>query len=292
MILNKFSAFLFKGSIRIYLILLVISLQGCVLKPVSRFKNITYNKSNTSKKLSSQQLNVFAPKKLKSLSPVIVFIHGGNWNSGHKEQYNFFGNNWARKNVVTVIIDYPLSPYADYKDMAAASAEAVKWVHDSIKNYGGDPAKIFIAGHSAGGHLATLISLQDKYFDKLNIKNPIQGVISIDAAGHDMFNYLLQNNFKPGHSYLETFTNDTSAWRDASLLYQLHKNMPPIIFYMGGKTYPSIKAGSEKFLVALEKYDRFEYHFLKRKKHIPMITQFIFPWNKRYKEIKAFMERK
>ncbi|HMG84058.1 MAG TPA: alpha/beta hydrolase fold domain-containing protein, partial [Ferruginibacter sp.] len=218
-------------------------------------------------------------------------IHGGNWNSGKKGLYSFLGTRFARKNVVTVIIDYPLSPQANYNQMAMASATAVKWVKDNISKYGGDPNSIFISGHSAGGHLAALISIDNNYFDTLGIKNPIKGTIFIDAAGLDMYGYLKTEGLSSDHTYFTTFTHDPNIWKEASPMYHLHQGMPPILIYQGGKTYTSIAESNDRFLKAIQAYvpDQ-QRHIIKGKHHIPMITQFFNPYNKRYKEMISFMK--
>ncbi len=263
---------------------------GCAFKRVARSKNITYLSADSPHNKVAQKLNVFAPQKRTSLKEVFIFIHGGNWNSGKKSMYSFLGNRMARKDVVTVIIDYPKSPLATYDEMATDAAKAVKWVKENIEQYGGDPGKIFISGHSAGGHLAALITVRNEYFDKMDIASPIKGAILIDAAGLDMYGYLQKENFPEGNTYLQTFTTSPDTWKAASPLYHLHGGMPPFLIYRGGRTYPSIEDSNEKMVAALRAigYDP-GYQILKGKKHVPMITQFLNSGNKRYKEIIAFM---
>lgn len=279
--------------LQITLIILSVSflgLSGCATKPIKKNKNITYLKANPVSKITNQQLNIFTPRASGTLHEVLIFIHGGSWNSGDKSQYSFLGSNFARKGIVTVIIDYPLSPTATYKEMADASAQAVLWVKNNIHAYGGDPNKIFISGHSAGGHLAALISIKEDYFKNLNVKNPVKGVILIDAAGLDMYGYLQAESLPESHTYLQTFTSNPATWKAASPLYYLHPNMPPMLLYRGENTYPSIQKSTEKFVTALKTYvPAPQYYVLKGKKHIPMITQFIYPWNPLYQEIITFM---
>lgn len=265
---------------------------GCAFKRVTRTKNITYLHADSSNNIAAQKLNVFSPHRHDSLKNVLVFIYGGNWNSGKRSLYSFLGSRLARKDVVTVIIDYPKSPKANYDEMAGDAAVAVKWVKENIRKYGGNPDKIFVAGHSAGGHLASLITIRNKYFDKLGIVNPIKGAIFIDAAGLDMYSYLKEENFAEGHTYLQTFTDNPATWKEASTIYHLHKGMPPMLIYLGGKSYPSIKAGNEKLVDSLTSLGFHpNYHILKGKKHIPMITQFFYSGNPRYKEIIEFMRK-
>ena len=279
-------------SIIIILILagaFLLTLSGCTFLGNKAHKNIIYAKGAGA--IPDQELNIFEPKKPKSPKDVLIFIHGGNWNSGKKSQYSLMGRNWTKRDIVYVIIGYPLSPAATYKEMAEYSAKSVKWVKENINNYGGNPDRIFLSGHSAGGHLAALICTDDQYFQKLGIANPIKGLILIDAAGLDMYGYLLEEKLSNDNTYLKTFTPDQKKWKDASPLYHLHKGIPPMTVFRGGKTYPSIVSSNEKFIKAMQEFaPETPYEILKSKKHIPMITQFFNPWNKRYNQIHHFME--
>ena len=269
---------------------LPVILSSCAFKSITRSKSVEYLKADSSTHIVSQKLNIFAPRKQKKQKDVFIFIHGGNWNSGKRSLYSFLGTRLARKNVVSLIIDYPLSPKAGYKEMSFASAAAIKWAKDNIANYGGNPERIFISGHSAGGHLAALISLDNEYFDTLGITNPIKGVILIDAAGLDMYGYLKSENLEEGHTYYTTFTHNPAIWKKATPLYYLNSRIPPMLIYRGGKTYPSIKESNEKFITALKKIaPGTSYQVLKGKKHVPMILQFFWSANPRYKEIIQFM---
>ncbi|GAB3173565.1 alpha/beta hydrolase [Telluribacter humicola] len=273
------------------LCVLILSVSGCAFRRVNRVNDIPYAHADPATGTADQKLNIFAPRTRDGLKSVLVFIHGGSWNSGDKDLYNFFGNRWARKGVVTVIVGYPLSPQANYQQMAAASAKAVKWVKENIRQYGGNPERIFVSGHSAGGHLAALISLDNTYFDSLGIANPIKGTILIDAAGLDMYGYLMEQKFDSSHTYLKTFTTSPAIWKKASPIFHLHEGMPPMLIYRGGKTYPSIIKSTERFITALDTYvPEPNYHIQEGKGHIGMILQFFFTWNPRYDQIRRFME--
>ena len=270
---------------------LVLSLPGCAFKSIHRSKNISYLPAATGKAV--QQLNIFAPKRNGVLKPVLIFIYGGSWNSGRKGLYSFFGTRFARKDVLTVIADYPKSPKANFEEMATDVAQAVKWVKENIAAYGGEPENIFLSGHSAGGHLAALVGIKKDYFKRVGIPNPLKGLILIDAAGLDMYGYLLNEGFEEGNTYLNTFTTDPKKWKEASPLYYLHDSMPKMLIYRGGRTYPSIEEGNQKFVTALKTYvTKPDYHILEGKKHVPMILQFFNTGNPRYKEIVGFMKER
>ncbi|MFT6850440.1 MAG: arylformamidase [Sphingobacteriales bacterium] len=136
-------------------------LGGCAS---NKTKNIPYLDSKEIVKGFSPKLNVFSPKKGNGF-PVVIFVHGGNWNAGSKDTYNLMGRNFGRKDVVTVTPSYTLSPKGNFDTMAQEIAEAVKWTKNNIKDFGGDPEKIYLMGHSAGGHLVAIISTNPKYLD-------------------------------------------------------------------------------------------------------------------------------
>jgi acetyl esterase/lipase len=274
----------------IFISWLFFNLSGCAFKSIRRTKNSTYLPANASAHTNAQELNIFAPRKTNPPKEVFIFIHGGNWNSGRKEQYNFLGSRMARKGAVTVILDYPLSPGANYHQMVRTAAQAVVWVQKNIWEYGGNPNKIFVGGHSAGGHLSAILAVRHEYFESLAVKSPIKGAILIDAAGLDMYGYLQEQNYPAGNTYLQTFTTNPAVWKAASPLYHLHQNIPPLLIYRGENTYPSIIKSNEKFIKALQAYaPETPYRVEKGKKHVPMITQFLNPWNPLYAEIIHFM---
>jgi len=75
--------------------------------------------------------------------PVLIFVHGGNWNTGNKNTYGFLGRNFAKKGVVILIPDYILSPTASYDEMAKEIAAVIQWAKQNCKEYNGDPNKNF-----------------------------------------------------------------------------------------------------------------------------------------------------
>lgn len=165
-----------------YCLILLLMLTSCTTQ---KQENIIYGKSAQGKALS---LNIFLPKNSADQNhPVLIFVHGGNWNSGSKDLYGFFGRNFARKGIITIIPGYTLSPEANVDQMTQEIAAAVKWVQQNISNYGGEDRNLFVTGHSAGAQLVTSAVLNPKYGIKIK---SIAGIILNDAAGLDMKNYL------------------------------------------------------------------------------------------------------
>lgn len=257
-------------------------LTSCASK---KYKNVPYLDND---KTDQPSLNVFVPKKDKfTNNPVLLFVHGGNWNSGDKKMYNFIGRNFAKKGITTVIVGYTLSPEANYDTMAKQIANAVLWTNSNIADYKGNPNEIFLTGHSAGGHLIALIGTNPKYLED---KTSIKGIILNDAAGLDMKNYLEKVPPTNKNDYLATWTSDPEKWKDASPIYFIDDNTPQIMIYLGEKTYESIKVGTQRFVKVLNEYQPNVNPILIHKKHAPMVLQYLFPWSNRYDEILQFMK--
>ena len=109
--------------------------------------------------LPRQKLDVYAPKHHQGLSPVVVFFYGGNWNSGERADYAFVGHALASRGYVAVIADYRLYPEVHYPEILQDTARAVAWTALEVRRYGGDPARLFVMGHSAGAYNAAMVAL-------------------------------------------------------------------------------------------------------------------------------------
>ena len=253
-------------------------------------KNISYGSSSDDVR---RQLDIYHKTNVDTAQDVVIFIHGGSWSSGKKDIYWWLGRNFARKSVVAVTINYGLAPDNKYDQMAMDCATAVKWVTNHIADYGGNPKRIFIMGHSAGGHLAELINADPQYFKAVGITNPIKGVILNDPFGLDMHEYLTEAEKDNSYTdFLRTFSADPATWTKGSPLnYAPNIQNPHLLFY-GEKTYPAIQIQSERLnKLLLAKNISEEMHVIKNKKHVGMITQMIFGWNKLYDYTIAFMKR-
>jgi len=256
---------------------------------VKTAKNINYA-GNAEEK---NTLNIFYKNDSIKNKPVLIFIHGGSWSSGKKETYWWLGRNFARKGVVTVIINYPLAPNARYEKMADDCALAVKWVKNNIANYNASAEKIFVMGHSAGAHLAELINADPKYFMHAGIKNPIKGMILNDPFGLDIFEYLTEAE-KDDYYYdfLRTFTDQPAVWKLASPLDYVKNIKNPHLLFYGSKTYPAIKIQAPRLYKKLKDNNiPVELKEIKGKSHVPMISQMIFGGNNLYKDIIEFINK-
>lgn len=128
-----------------------------------------------------QKLDIYWPEeKSETPHPVIIFYHGGSWRDGERKGYAYMGRTFASRGYVTVIADYRKTPEVVFPAFIEDAASAFVWTQNNIKRYGGDPKNIFVMGHSAGAHIAMLMSLDPKYLNGLG-SDPaeIKGIVGL-----------------------------------------------------------------------------------------------------------------
>lgn len=97
----------------------------------------------------------------KQNSKVLLFIHGGYWQLFDKTKFHFVAAAFLQHNITTVVINYPLAPAATMDEIVASARKAVRWLQQHLAAYDADPQQVYIAGHSAGAHLATMLMSKD-----------------------------------------------------------------------------------------------------------------------------------
>lgn len=126
-------------------------------------------------------LDVYAPEQRGEPAPVVYFIYGGGWNRGERSDYQFVGRALASRGFVTVIADYRLVPEVTYPGFLEDNANALRWVQDNIANYGGDPNRLFLAGHSAGAYNAVMLALDPSFLREYGVTMPIRAVAALSG---------------------------------------------------------------------------------------------------------------
>jgi acetyl esterase/lipase len=116
-----------------------------------------------------QRLDIYAPVDARD-APVVVFFYGGNWSSGERADYRFVGDALATRGIVTVVADYRLYPEVVYPAFMQDAAQATAWTHTHIAQYGGNPDKLFVAGHSAGGYIAAMLALDPRWLAEAGMR--------------------------------------------------------------------------------------------------------------------------
>jgi acetyl esterase/lipase len=130
-----------------------------------------------------QALDVYAPAKPATpgeTRPVVVFFYGGSWQTGNRSNYLFVAQALTSRGYVAVLPDYRKYPETVFPGFVDDAAAAVRWTRDHAHEFGGDPARLFVMGHSAGAHLAALIATDPRYLASQSMsKADLRGVIGL-----------------------------------------------------------------------------------------------------------------
>jgi arylformamidase len=108
-----------------------------------------------------EKLDIFPPVKAAANAPIHIFIHGGAWRGGRKELYSFPAPTFAENGAIFIAIGFSSIPKVRLPDMAHQVRSAIAWAYKNAKSFGGDPERIFVSGHSSGGHLCGVALVTD-----------------------------------------------------------------------------------------------------------------------------------
>ncbi len=205
-------------------------------------KDLAYNEAKDADP-DKQKLDLYLPKGKKDF-PVLFFVHGGTWKSGDKKQYDRLGNLYAARGLGTVIISYRLTPKVQHPAHIQDVAKAFAWTCSHIGKYGGKADQIFCCGHSAGGHLVSLLATDESYLkaEKRSFAD-IKGVISISGV------YIIL----PFGALGNAFGRDVKVWKKASPIYNVSSGHPPFLILYGDDDFPTLGWMAEGMGKALQK---------------------------------------
>jgi arylformamidase len=217
-------------------------------------------------------LDVYSLDSLKR-APVVVLVHGGSWHSGDKSHFaearnlqEFFRSNGILTVAINMrLVKEPRSPGTTYREQASDVASAIRWVHDNIANYGGNPNNISLLGFSSGAHLVALIGTDDRYLQQQGLSlSSVRSVMAFDVDAYDIplaIREAIAYGWPAAISNLPNiFSNDVNAQKDASPVNFISsaKHHPPFLVVYSGilrdqMTQQLSKRQSEIFVEALKR---------------------------------------
>jgi acetyl esterase/lipase/4-hydroxybenzoate polyprenyltransferase len=188
-------------------------------------RDVTYSPPNWP---SPMQLDVFTPQR-EGLSPVVLVLHGGHWQLGHRHLMEPIATTLARRGYVAMTVSYRLAPNARFPAQLQDVQQAVHWVLDHAAQLHADPQRIGVWGFSSGAHLGALMALiepGDPWGDPaVHIRAVVGGGTPTDLE-----------HFNPADGmalFGVTAAQDPALYRRASPLYHVSAGAPPIFMYHG-----------------------------------------------------------
>jgi acetyl esterase/lipase len=219
--------------------LLTISLSFADYKTAGNFeieiiKNVAYKQGDGADPVR-HRLDLYLPKGKKDF-PVLMFVHGGAWKFGNKDLYEALGKVYAKNGIGTVIINYRLSPQVKHPEHIRDVAKAFSWVHANIGSHGGDRDELFLCGHSAGGHLVSLLATNETYLKEEKLTTAaIKGVIAMSGV----------YTIVPVGALKGIFTADPAVVQSASPLSHVTGQHPPFLILYAQKDYATLDLMAE-----------------------------------------------
>ena len=252
---------------------------------VERIKDVDYYCCLESDSGRHHQLDLFLPKGQKDF-PVVVLVHGGAWMVGDNRCCGLFssvGEFFARQGIGAVLPNYRQSPTIKHPEHVKDVARAIGWTRKNIADFGGCRDKLFLAGHSAGGHLVALVVTDDRYLKEEGLSSAdIKGVITVSgvyhlpagkmettlggvnaaafrldeitplrrAGSHGLLSLtsgipMKLNVFSP------VFGDDPNVREEASPLNHVRPGLPPFLIFSAERDLPTLPGMAEEFHQAL-----------------------------------------
>ncbi len=207
-----------------------------------------------------QVLDIYAPQDAQNL-PVVFWIHGGGWQTGDKADVMSKPQAFVDRWFVFVSTNYRLLPKVDMQTIFRDIARSMHWVHDHIAEFGGDPRRMFVMGHSAGAQLAALMCTDDRYLKAEGLDFSIlQGCVPVDGDTYDVPAIIttaetrrrVHGQPQATFGHREKFGNDPEKHRDFSAVTHIAKDkgIPPfLILYVS--SHPDTSAQAQRLAAVL-----------------------------------------
>jgi len=168
-------------------------------------------------------LDIYRPQNAAPDAPVVLFFYGGSWQYGTRAQYRFVGSRLAQNGVVAVVADYRTWPAAGFPAFMGDAVHAVRWTVDHAAEYGGDPKRVFIAGHSAGAQIAALLGTDARHLAAVDLTpKDLAGVIGLSGPYDFVISGKLEEIFGP-----------PDQWPEAMAVKFVDGDEPPFLLIHG-----------------------------------------------------------
>lgn len=177
-----------KGYVRVGLVVAVLSgVHGAAASETEVRRDIVYREM-PGVDADRLRLDLHLPGEPQSRPmPIVLYIHGGGWMAGGKEQSFLLPEALSAAGFVYASANHRLRPEASVAEMAQSVADAAGWLTRNAAEFGGDPHQLFLIGHSAGAHLVSLLGTNERFLQQAGVAPAsVRGVVSLDTAVYDL----------------------------------------------------------------------------------------------------------
>ncbi|WP_370662061.1 family 43 glycosylhydrolase [Massilia oculi] len=200
---------------------------------------------------TSLALDLYLPARGKRPAPLVVLVHGGGWRSGDRSEMAPLAARLAARGYAAASVSYRLSGQAPYPAAIDDVRQAVGWLQASAERFGVDPARVAIAGGSAGGQIAALVGMTDR--------GAIRAVVNIDGLSDFTSAEALRHEDDPAKSpsaagawFGGRYAEQREVWHAASPISHVDMASPPVLFIVSG--VPRFSAGREAMMAKLRSH--------------------------------------
>jgi acetyl esterase/lipase len=224
---------------------------------------------------SRHRLDIYAPPDASG-APVVIYFYGGGWRSGDKRLFEHLGRAFVMRGIVAVTVNYRLTPAVKSPTHAEDCAAAMAWVYKNIDRYGGDSNKLFPVGHSAGAHLAALITLDQHYLRDAGVpESALRGTVAISGVA-DLESHTETTVFTSKEHVEEAFGDTPEELRASSPITYLRSGLPPFLVIVAEDDPPGLREQGKRFADALREAGNDDIHYIsvKGRDHFSIVRRF------------------
>ncbi|MCB9845441.1 MAG: alpha/beta hydrolase fold domain-containing protein [Phycisphaeraceae bacterium] len=214
-------------------------------------RDVVYVERNRSRTWLTS-LDIYQPREQEGeFLPVVVYVHGGAWSIGDKARVQSKPAHFVEAGFVFVSLNYRLSPDVTHPAHVEDVASALAWIHAHAREFGGDPERVILTGHSAGAHLVALVATDPTYLEAHDLDPAwLRGVVPLDSASYDL--EARRDDLAMRGMIRAAFGRDPELLRDASPIRHVNadRRYPPFCVVYAGQRRDA-RQESERFVEAL-----------------------------------------